>query len=60
MVLEIIEGLGLLHVFSYISHYNSRSRHARVKHSIRQIVPLHEAHILAIDIFDLSNGSRDN
>ena len=42
MVLEIIEvkcsrGVCLLHVFSYISHYNSRSRHARVKHSINRL-----------------------
>ena len=40
-------------MFSYISHYNSRSRHARVKHSINRLFLSMRTHILAIDIFDL-------
>ena len=37
-----------------ISHYNSRSRHARVKYSINRLFHSTMAHILSIDIFDLS------
>ena len=59
MVLEIIQvhgpsGFQFLDRLCYISHYNSRSRHPRVKPCINSMFLSKEAHILVIDIIDLS------
>ena len=58
MVLEIMQvqgpkGFPFLDSICYISHYSSRSRHRRVKHSINRLF-LSTRHISVIDKFDLS------
>ena len=58
MVLEIIQvqvpsGFPLFDSFCYSFHYNSRSRHPSVKHSINRLF-LSTRHIFVIDKFDVS------